>query len=92
MRNSAPLRFHQALNLKKFAASGDPIAVVASPWLRPIYAVAPSPQRGPSRCESARVQPFKCSQQVMPATRKVPQQSLFFRKRRRPRRPSSVKP
>jgi hypothetical protein len=50
MRNSAPLRFHQALNLKNFAASGDPIAVVASPLLRPIYAVAPPPQRGNPRC------------------------------------------
>jgi hypothetical protein len=47
--------------------------------LWPIAAVA-SPSGPVSRCEetpaaaseSARVQPFKCSQQVMPATRKVP--------------------
>ena len=34
--------------------------------------------------ESARVQPFKCPQQIMLATRKLPLQPLLSRKRRKP--------
>jgi hypothetical protein len=56
-----------------------------SPWLRPRNEESPaaaSPLRSAS--EAARVQPFKCSQQVRLATRKLPQLSLLRRKQRKP--------
>jgi len=50
-----------------------------SPSLRPRNEGTPA-----AASESARVQPFKCSQQVMLATKKLPLQPVLFRKGRKP--------
>ena len=60
-----------------FPCRPNPTTVTSS--LRPRNEVTPA-----AAFKSARVQPFKCSKQVMPATRKPPLQPLLFRKGRKP--------